>query len=118
MNIDAPVAPASPTSVQKPGGAAARNRAPDDAPAAASFLSLLQAQEAAVTDPAVAADAADAVAPPGQPGADDATALPPSAELPAVPVPAARTVKADIATPSRRSSRRVCDRYLMSSDGW
>ncbi|MCB2004659.1 MAG: hypothetical protein KDH93_06565, partial [Rhodoferax sp.] len=89
MNIDAPVAPASPTSVQKPGGAAARNRAPDDAPAAASFLSLLQAQEAAVTDPAVAADAADAVAPPGQPGADDATALPPSAELPAMPVPAA-----------------------------
>ncbi|MCW5630179.1 MAG: flagellar hook-length control protein FliK [Rhodoferax sp.] len=89
MNIDAPVAPASPTSAQKPGGAAARNRAPDDAQGAASFLSLLQAQETAVTDPAVAADAADAVAPPGQPGADDATALPPSAELPAVTVPAA-----------------------------
>ncbi|MCZ4313691.1 flagellar hook-length control protein FliK [Comamonadaceae bacterium G21597-S1] len=89
MNIDAPVAPASPTSVQKHGGAAARNRAPDDAPGAASFLSLLRAQETPVTDPAVATDAADAVVQPEQPGADDATALPQSSVLPAAPVPAA-----------------------------
>ena len=59
------------------------------APPEMSNSHAAQGGVAAVTDPAVAADAADAVAPPGQPGADDATALPPSAELPAVPVPAA-----------------------------
>ena len=97
MNIDAHVAPASPAPVQKSGGGAARNRAPDDAAGGASFLSLLQAQANPAADTAVAMTVADEAAQPDlrdlpDPAADAeiATDLETATGLPAVPlVPAA-----------------------------
>ncbi len=86
MTIDAHVAPASPAPVQKTGGGAARQRAPDEASGGASFLSLLQAQQHPVADPAVAMAAGDAATQPDPPGAQDATDVPVLTDLPAVPV--------------------------------
>jgi len=67
MNIDSNVASPALTPVQKPGGGSVRQRAPDDAPGGASFLSLLQAQAIAAAEPAIAE--ADGAAQSGQAGA-------------------------------------------------